>query len=132
MVSIMRNILKELSFYQKDPLFFDAIFEAHLLNFKQNEISSFEIVLYHPPNIHLETWRLSTQNNFELLSNESSEIKRMSHLGNRLTFPISIEDTRIIFIDHSLTHKMGFGSKETWRLINNKWVCLESKKTWIG
>jgi hypothetical protein len=100
LVSFIRTILKELSFYQKDSSIFDAIFEAHLLYFEQKEISSFEIFLYNEPDIHIETWRLSTQNNFELLSNESSEIKRMSHLGNRLTLPISIEDTRTIFIDH--------------------------------
>jgi hypothetical protein len=128
----MRDILKELSFYQKDPSFFDAIFEAHLPYFEQMEISSFELVLYHESNIHLETWRLSTQNNIELLSNGSSEIKRMSHLGNRLTLPISIEETRIIFIDHSLKHRMGSGRKESWGQLHNKWVCLESIGTWIG
>ncbi len=128
----MLSQLKELPFYQNDPLFFDAVLEVHLPYFEEKEISFFEIVLYHPPNIHLETWRLSTQNNFELLSNESSEIKRMSYLGNRLTLPISFEDKRTIFIDHSLMPRMGFGNKETWGIINNKWTCLESKGTWIG
>ena len=42
----MRHKLNELPFYQKDPSFFDAIFEAHLPYFEQKEISSFELVLY--------------------------------------------------------------------------------------
>ena len=128
----MLSQLKELPFYQKDPLFFDAVLEVHLPYFEEKKISFFEIVLYHPPNIHLETWRLSTHNNFELLSNESSEIKRMSHLGNRLTLPISNENTRTIFIDNYIKPRMGFGSMEKWSLVNKKWTCLESKGTWIG
>ena len=43
----MRNKLNEFPLYQKDPSFFDAIFEAHLSCFEQKEISSFELILYH-------------------------------------------------------------------------------------
>lgn len=128
----MRHKLNELLFYQKDPSFFDAIFEAHLPYFEQKEISSFELVLYHHPNIHIETWRITQQQNVDLLMTDSFEIKRLSHLGNRLTIPISSEETRSVYIDHSPSSRMGSGRKETWGHINNKWVCLETKGTWIS
>jgi hypothetical protein len=131
MVSYMMNILKELSFYQKNPLFFDAIFEAHLPYFEQKKISFFEIVLYNEPNVHIETWRIS-QAKAELVMKESYEIKRISHLGNRLTIPFSTNELRTVYVDHSPAPRMGYGRKETWSLCEGKWTCLESKGTWIG
>ena len=128
----MRHKLNELPFYQKDPSFFDAIFEAHLPYFEQKEISSFELVLYHEPNIHKETWRITQQLNVDLVMTDSFEIKRLSHLGNRLTIPVSSDELRTVYVDHSPAPRMGSGRKETWSQSEGKWTCLESKGTWIG
>ena len=129
---MITEILNTLPFYQKDSLFFDAIFEAHLSLFEQDKIPNFDIVLYQTPNIHLETWRINSQVKAELLLQESSVIKHISHLGNRLTIPIATEEIRTVYLDHSPLPRMGSGRKETWSLSEGKWICLESKGTWIG
>jgi hypothetical protein len=129
---MITEILNTLPFYQKDSLFFDAIFEAHLSLFEQDKIPNFDIVLYQTPNTHLETWRINSQVKAELLLQESSVIKRISHLGNRLTIPIATEEIRTVYVDHSPLPRMGSGRKETWSLSEGKWICLESKGTWIG
>jgi len=129
---MIKELLQTIPFYQKDSEFFDAIFEAHLPYFSRKEISSFEIVLYNEPNVHIETWRITQQQNVDLVMTDSLEIKRLSHLGNRLTIPISSDELRIVYVDHSLAPRMGSGRKETWSLSEGKWTCLESKGTWIG
>lgn len=129
---MIKAILNTLPFYQKDSLFFDALFEAHLSFFEQDKIPNFDIVLYQTPNIHLETWRINSQVKAELLLQESFVIKRISHFGNRLTIPIGTEEIRTVYVDHSLLPRMGSGRKETWNLSEVKWICLESKGTWIG
>jgi hypothetical protein len=129
---MIKALLQTIPFCQKDPSFFEAVLEAHLPYFARKEISSFEIVLYQAPNVHLETWRITQQQNVDLVMTDSLEIKRLSHLGNRLTIPVSSDELRTVYVDHSPVPRMGSGRKETWSLSEGKWTCLESKGTWIG
>ena len=73
----------------------------------------------------------SSSNNFFTLD-IPSELKR-APIMNGFIFPLEIHKEQcVIWNGHKPAPKMGGGSRELWKLIDDNWECVTSNSTWIS
>jgi len=73
----------------------------------------------------------SSSNNFFTLD-IPSELKR-APIMNGFIFPLEIHNEQcVIWNGHKPAPKMGGGSRQLWKLSDDKWECVTSNSTWIS